>query len=168
MADRPVTLAVIIGAHGVAGEVRLKLFTDDVGSLKVHKTFNGGALTMTSVRPGTNGAIARFAEITDRNTVEAMRGTELAVPRDALPPLADGEYYHADLMGLPCVTTEGDTVGRPDPHRSLLLRLTYAPIILPDTCAAVALRGLIHIDRVKAGLLHRKHELASCRLRDDE
>ncbi len=111
MADRPVTLAVIIGAHGVAGEVRLKLFTDDVGSLKAHKTFNGGALTMTSVRPGTNGAIARFAEITDRNTVEAMRGTELAVPRDALPPLADGEYYHADLMGLPCVTTEGDTVG---------------------------------------------------------
>ena len=111
MADRPVTLAVIIGAHGVAGEVRLKLFTDDVGSLKAHKTFNGGALTMTSVRPGTNGAIARFAEITDRNTVEAMRGTELAVPRDALPPLADGEYYHADLLGLPCVTTEGDTVG---------------------------------------------------------
>ena len=109
--SRPVTLAVIIGAHGVAGEVRLKLFTDDVGSLKAHKTFNGGALTMTSVRPGTNGAIARFAEITDRNTVEAMRGTELAVPRDALPPLADGEYYHADLMGLPCVTTEGDTVG---------------------------------------------------------
>ncbi len=111
MADRPVTLAVIIGAHGVAGEVRLKLFTDEVSSLKAHKTFNGGALTMTSVRPGTNGAIARFAEITDRNTVEAMRGTELAVPRDALPPLADGEYYHADLMGLPCVTTDGDTVG---------------------------------------------------------
>lgn len=111
MADRPVTLAVIIGAHGVAGEVRLKLFTDEVSSLKAHKTFNGGALTMTSVRPGTNGAIARFAEIRDRNTVEAMRGTELAVPRDALPPLADGEYYHADLMGLPCVTTEGDIVG---------------------------------------------------------
>lgn len=109
--NRQVTLAVIIGAHGVAGEVRLKLFTDDVGSLKAHKTFNGGALTMSSVRAGTNGAIARFAEIADRNAAEAMRGTALAVPRDALPPLADGEYYHADLMGLPCVTTEGVTVG---------------------------------------------------------
>ncbi len=109
--NRQVTLAVIIGAHGVAGEVRLKLFTDDVASLKAHKTFNGGALTMSSVRAGTNGAIARFAEIADRNGAEAMRGTELAVPRDALPPLADGEYYHADLMGLPCVTTEGVTVG---------------------------------------------------------
>lgn len=111
MADRPVTLAVIIGAHGVAGEVRLKLFTDGVDSLKAHKTFNGGALTKTSVRAGTNGAIARFSEVADRTAAEAMRGTELTVPRDALPPLGDGEYYHADLIGLRCVTTEGVDVG---------------------------------------------------------
>ena len=111
MADRPVTLAVIIGAHGVAGEVRLKLFTDTVDSLKAHKTFNGGALTLKSVRAGTNGAIARFAEIADRTAAEAARGRELTVPRDALPPLADGEYYHTDLIGLPCVSTEGTAIG---------------------------------------------------------
>lgn len=111
MADRPVTLAVIIGAHGVAGEVRLKLFADDVSSLKAHKTFNGGALTMTSARAVPNGAIARFSEIADRNAAEAVRGTELTVARDALPPLAEGEYYHTDLIGRPCVTTEGATVG---------------------------------------------------------
>ena len=111
MADRPVTLAVIIGAHGVAGEVRLKLFADDVNSLKAHKTFNGGALTMTSARAVPNGAIARFSEIVDRNAAEAVRGTELTVPRAALPPLADGEYYHTDLIGRPCVTTTGDAVG---------------------------------------------------------
>ncbi|RJT24986.1 16S rRNA processing protein RimM [Chakrabartia godavariana] len=111
MADRPVTLAVIIGAHGVAGEVRLKLFTDTVDSLKAHKTFNGGALTLKSVRAGTNGAIARFAEIADRTAAEAARGRELTVPRDALPPLADGEYYHTDLIGLPCVSAEGAAIG---------------------------------------------------------
>ncbi|MFM5914422.1 MAG: ribosome maturation factor RimM [Chakrabartia godavariana] len=111
MADRSVTLAVIIGAHGVAGEVRLKLFTDTVDSLKAHKTFNGGALTLKSVRAGTNGAIARFAEIADRTAAEAARGRELTVPRDALPPLADGEYYHTDLIGLPCVSTEGAAIG---------------------------------------------------------
>ncbi len=111
MADRSVTLAVIIGAHGVAGEVRLKLFTDTVDSLKAHKTFNGGALTLKSVRAGTNGAIARFAEIADRTAAEAARGRELTVPRDALPPLADGEYYHTDLIGLPCVSAEGAAIG---------------------------------------------------------
>jgi 16S rRNA processing protein RimM len=108
--DRPVTLAVIIGAHGVTGEVRLKLFTENVESLKEHKSFNGGSLTLKSLRPGNN-IIARFAEIPDRNGAEAARGTELTVPRDALPPLAEGEYYHADLIGLPCVSTEGEDLG---------------------------------------------------------
>ncbi len=108
--DRPVTLAVIIGAHGVLGEVRLKLFCEDADSLKAHKNFNGGTLTLTSLRPG-NQIIARFAEITDRSGAEAARGTELTVPRDALPPLAEGEYYHADLIGLPCVSTKGEELG---------------------------------------------------------
>jgi 16S rRNA processing protein RimM len=108
--SKPVTLAVIIGAHGVTGEVRLKLFTEDVDGLKAHKSFNDGALTLKSVRPGNN-IIARFAEITDRNAAEAARGTELTVSRDALPPLAEGEYYHADLLGLPCVSTTGEDLG---------------------------------------------------------
>ncbi len=110
MANRPITLAVIIGAHGVMGEVRLKLFTESVDGLKVHTVFNDGALTLKSIRPGNN-IIARFAEITDRNAAEAARGTELAVSRDALPPLAEGEYYHADLLGLPCVSTDGTDIG---------------------------------------------------------
>jgi 16S rRNA processing protein RimM len=108
---RPITLAVIIGAHGVMGEVRLKLFAEDVDSVKTHKSFNDGALTLKSLRPGTNGAIARFAQITDRNAAEAARGTELTVPREALPPLAEGEYYHTDLLGLPCVSTTGEDLG---------------------------------------------------------
>ncbi|UVO52239.1 ribosome maturation factor RimM [Sphingomonas sp. SUN019] len=107
--DAPVTLAVVIGAHGIAGEVRLKVFAED---LTPHRSFNQGALTLTSLRHGGNGAIARFAEVRDRNAAEAMRGTELSVPRSALPPLAEGEYYHADLLGLPAVSTDGTALGR--------------------------------------------------------
>jgi 16S rRNA processing protein RimM len=108
---RPVTLAVITGAHGVGGEVRLKVFAEDVASLKVHKSFNDGALTLKSLRDGNN-VIARFTEIADRTTAERMRGTELTVPRDALPPLGEGEYYHTDLIGLPAVSTDGQDLGR--------------------------------------------------------
>ena len=93
------------------GEVRLKLFAEGVDSLKAQKTFNDGALTLKSIRPGNN-IIARFAEITDRNAADAARGTELSVSREALPPLAEGEYYHADLIGLPCVSTVGDDLGK--------------------------------------------------------
>ncbi len=108
--SRPVTLAVIIGAHGVGGEVRLKVFAESIGGLKAHKSFNDGALTLESLRDGNN-IIARFAEISDRTTAERMRGTEVTVPRDALPPLGEGEYYHADLIGLPAVSTAGDDLG---------------------------------------------------------
>lgn len=105
MADRPpVTLAAIAGAHGVTGEVKLKLFTDD---LAPYKSFNGGALTLKSLR----GNIARFEEVGDRTAAERLRGTELTVPREALPPLPDGEYYHADLIGLLAVSTEGEDLG---------------------------------------------------------
>lgn len=107
-ADRPVTLAVVTGAHGVAGEVRLKVFAED---LKAHTSFNGGALTLKSLRDANNGAIARFAEVADRSAADAMRGTELTVPRDSLPPLGDGEYYHADLIGLAAVSTDGEALG---------------------------------------------------------
>lgn len=108
-ADRPVTLAAIIGAHGIAGEVRLKVFADDLVS---YKSFNNGALTLKSLRAGSNGAIARFAEVADRNAAEALRGTQLTVPRSALPPLEDGEYYHVDLLGLPAVSDAGDALGK--------------------------------------------------------
>ncbi len=110
MSDKPVTLAVIIGAHGVTGEVRLKLFTDDMGRYRTIMA-GGRPVTIKSIRHGSNGSIARLAEVEDRNAAEALRGTELTVPRSALPPLEPGEYYHSDIIGLPCVSTDGTALG---------------------------------------------------------
>lgn len=112
MQDLPVTLAVITGAHGVTGEVRLKLFGDGVAALKRFKAFNGGALTPETLRDdGKGGAVARFAQVIDRTAAEALRGTMLTVPRGELPALGEGEYYHADLLGLTAVSTEGEHLG---------------------------------------------------------
>ena len=88
--------------------MRLKVFAED---LAAHRSFNGDALTLVSARGGNNGTVARFAQVADRTAAEALRGTELTVPRSALPALGEGEYYHADLLGLPVVTTEGEAVG---------------------------------------------------------
>ena len=112
-ANRPVTLAAIAGAHGVRGEVRLKLFGEGADALRAFSVFDGGGrkLTLKSVRPANQGAVASFAEVADRAAAEALRGTLLTVPRSALPPLAEGEYYHHDLIGLPCVSTDGVAIG---------------------------------------------------------
>ena len=110
--DRPVTLAAIIGAHGIVGEVRLKLFGEGVATLKRYSAFNDGTLTVEKLRDdGKGGAVARFAGVSDRNSAEALRGTVLTVPRSALPPLAEGEYYYADLIGLAAVSSDGRELG---------------------------------------------------------
>ncbi len=110
--DYPVTLAVIIGAHGVTGEVRLKLFGEGVAALHRYRAFNDSGLTVGKIKDdGKGGAIARFAEIADRTAAERLRGTALTVPRATLPPLSEGEYYYADLIGLPAISTDGADLG---------------------------------------------------------
>lgn len=114
MSDPDITLAAVAGAHGIAGEVRLKLFTQNAGSLGRHRAVKVGdrRLTLQSVKPGGGGAIARFAGIADRNAAEALRGLVVTVPRSALPPLEEGEYYHVDIIGLACVDPSGTELGR--------------------------------------------------------
>ena len=113
MPDPRVALAAIAGAHGIQGEVRLKLFAETPASLQRHQAFEAGVRTLTlkTLRPDKGGAIARFVEIPDRTAAEGLRGTLLTVARADLPSLPDGEFYHADLIGLPVVDTAGVEVG---------------------------------------------------------
>ncbi|MEL7447061.1 MAG: ribosome maturation factor RimM [Pseudomonadota bacterium] len=108
----PIELAAVTGAHGVAGEVRLKLFGEGVEALSQHKHFNDGALKLTKIRSDNKGgAVARFAGISNRSEAEKLRGTVLSVSRDDLPSLEQDEYYHTDLIGLAVVTDAGETIG---------------------------------------------------------
>ena len=47
--------------------------------------------------------IAAISGIEDRDRAEALRGLRLYLPRSALPPTEEEEYYHADLIGLDAV-----------------------------------------------------------------
>ena len=113
MSDKPLTLAAVTGAHGVSGEVRLKLFGEGVDALKAITSFNEGTLTLRKIRSDNKGgAVARFAEVKDRTAAEQLRGTALSVSREALPTLDEDEFYFSDLLDLAVVTDTGDAVGR--------------------------------------------------------
>jgi len=109
-----ITLAAVAGAHGIGGEVRLKLFAQSLDSLKPHKTveIDGRPYALTSVRAGGQGAIARVEGVASRDAAEALRGKLLTVDRASLPPLDEGEYYYADIIGLPCVGADGAPLGQ--------------------------------------------------------
>jgi len=118
-ADR-IVLAAITGAHGVNGEIRLKLFGEGVESLKRFRAFTllreaSGESREVSAKKlrddGKGGAILKLAGIDNRNGAEALRGMVLTVAREELPPLEAGEYYPADLLGLPAVSDTGEALG---------------------------------------------------------
>ncbi len=111
--ERRIALAAVAGAHGIRGELRLKLFSDSTESLSRHDTvYVGGAKRrLLSVRDGGKTAVIRLEGIADRSAAEALRGTLVEIDRSALPPLEEGEYYHADLIGLPAVDGGGNEVG---------------------------------------------------------
>jgi 16S rRNA processing protein RimM len=112
MTDR-ITLAAIVGAHGVRGEVRLKLFAESLAGLTAHKVLlvGGAPRAIESLKDTPKGAIARIAGVADRTAAEGLRGALIEVERAALPALAEGEFYHADLIGLPCVDAAGEPLG---------------------------------------------------------
>lgn len=112
-AGKRVALAAVAGAHGVKGEVRLKLFTDSLENLVQHTNvyLDGREIALKSVKDGGKTAIARFAGVSDRSAAEALRGSLVEIDRSALPPLEEGEYYHADLIGLTCFSENDETIG---------------------------------------------------------
>ena len=147
---RRVCVAVIAGAHGVRGAVRLKSFTEDPATIAEHSDLRDEAgepvsLTIIEVRP--RRLVARIAGVDDRAAAEALRGRRLYVPREALPQTDDEEYYHADLIGLACVRGDGtplgvvksvhdfgagDVVEIAGPDGSLLVPFTKAAVPLVD------------------------------------
>ena len=111
--ERKIALAAVAGAHGVKGELRLKLFSDSVESLSRHDSLYVGGVErrLLSIRDSGKTAVARFEGIADRSAAEALRGSLVEVDRSTLPPLQEGEYYHADLIGLPVVDRDGEAIG---------------------------------------------------------
>jgi len=110
--EQRIALAAVAGAQGIKGEVRLKLFSDGIESLsRSKKLFVAGVeRKLVAVRDGKM-AVARFEGISDRGAAEALRGSLVEIDRTDLPPLEEGEYYHADLIGLAAVDRAGTAIG---------------------------------------------------------
>ena len=114
--SRDVLFAVVIGAHGLKGEVRVKTFTatpEKLGAYGPLHAKDGRSFTVASIRAGKDGeAVVVFKEIADRNAAETLKGLELFVKRTALPPAEIEEFYHADLVGLAAEDTLGVRIGK--------------------------------------------------------
>lgn len=103
-----IELGVIAKPHGVRGELRIHVFNPESTLLEeLAEVFLLGGdgedpslVEIEGTRRGPKVLLMRLAGVTTKEDADALRGYKLCVPRDALPELEEGEYYHADLIGL--------------------------------------------------------------------
>ncbi len=110
-----ILLGRIAGAHGIRGEVLIKAFTaapENVGAYGPLSDESGTrTFKLKSARATPKGVVARLQGVDDRNGAEALKGIALYIERDRLPAAAEGEFYHADLIGLAAVNGDGKPIG---------------------------------------------------------
>lgn len=117
--QKRILLGRVMGAFGVRGEVKLESWTEPRSGIFrypswILRTPSGEERELTGARGRDTGkhVIATIPGIDDRDAAELARGTEIYVPREALPPPASGEYYWVDLEGLRVQTVDGVDLGR--------------------------------------------------------
>jgi 16S rRNA processing protein RimM len=116
-AGERVCVGRIGAAHGTRGEVKLWSFTAepmaiaDYGALATED--GKRSFTIETLRPGKDFLVARLFGISDRAAAENLCNLDLYVARERLPAPADAdEFYHADLIGLTAVGTDGREFGK--------------------------------------------------------
>ncbi len=112
--SQKILVGKIVAPQGIRGEVRVQSFAATPGDFKSLQVFgkNIGVSDFKFLRvvPNSNVVIAKINGVNDRNTAETLRGTELFIERNTLPPTATDEYYQADLIGF-SVVRNGQVLG---------------------------------------------------------
>lgn len=116
--DALVALGVVARPHGVRGEVHVHLFNPESRLLLecdhvVLRLPDGEWVAdIKRSRPEKAGILMHFAETDSREAAEELRGAEVCIPRAALPPVGDDEFYHHDVIGLRVEDENGKELGR--------------------------------------------------------
>jgi 16S rRNA processing protein RimM len=113
--DKQIVIGKIIAPHGVRGEFRLMPLTENPERyLEMKKLLleNGKELTITSARFHKNMVLIKTEETTSMDEAELLRGKNVVVNTEDLPPLEPGRFYVADLIGFAVITMENDEVGK--------------------------------------------------------
>jgi 16S rRNA processing protein RimM len=125
-ARRFVPVAEVARPHGLRGELRLKLYNE--GSELLTELARGAKrspavplklrlpsgeeqpLLLTSARSSNKALLVKFDGVVDCDAAELLRGAVILVPRDAFPPLEEGEFYACDIEGARAMVG-GEQVG---------------------------------------------------------
>lgn len=117
MQRRRIVLGRISGVYGIRGWVKVYSDTEPRDQITRYTPIllgSDGRWREARIEDGRSqgkGVVMKIEGCDDRDAAAALMGSEIAVWRDQLPPLPEGEYYWADLVGLEVRTLDGIRLG---------------------------------------------------------
>ncbi|HJV51997.1 MAG TPA: ribosome maturation factor RimM [Noviherbaspirillum sp.] len=111
-----VLVGYVSGAYGIQGWVRIKPYSADADALLHAKTWWLDKpvlrdVDMMQAKQHGEDVVARLVGVADRDAAEALKGAQVQIRRSHFPPLADGEFYWVDLIGLAVENLQGESLG---------------------------------------------------------
>lgn len=113
-----VMIGEIVRSHGLQGTVKVRTAaegSEQFGTLSKVLLQIGpnrlGEYVIERLQRGHDGVFIKFREVNDRDQAELLRGAQIMVAPAECPPLAPGEFYHFDIIGLPVYTEAGKYLG---------------------------------------------------------
>ena len=105
----------IVTAHGIAGEVKMDIYSDDPERLRklrrVYFDDDPNPRQLSGVRLQGRQALLRFPDVTTRDAAEALRGTLVRVSGSQLRQLEPDELFYYQLIGLAVFLESGEPIG---------------------------------------------------------
>ena len=108
----------IVAPYGLKGWVRIEPYSPVPDSLSAYRAWwvgrNGDwreLIVAESVLQHGASLVARFEGCMERDAALALKGSEIAVEREALPQNAKDEFYWVDLIGLKVVNMKDEGLG---------------------------------------------------------
>jgi 16S rRNA processing protein RimM len=116
---RFLTVGQVVGAHGLQGELKVEILSDDPQRFaRLKRVYlglddeNPVACRVESTRLHGGRVLIKLEGCDDRTAAQARCGTLLFVPLAEAIPLAEGEYYEHQIVGLEVWTGAGDVLGK--------------------------------------------------------
>jgi len=103
----------VAGAYGVEGAVKVIPLTDfeDRFNAGASMTLEGADQVVEWSRPGHPGLVVKFRGVDNRTMADLFRGHYLEIPETSARPLAEGRFYHHQVVGLAVLTSSGRALG---------------------------------------------------------
>jgi 16S rRNA processing protein RimM len=107
-------LGVLTAPWGTRGEVKVRLDVEPAYLARIARVYLGPehrAIDLLGVFRRGRAYTLQLRGIDTMTAAETLRDVDVVIPRAEAPPLAEGEFFVADVVGLRAVTTSGRALG---------------------------------------------------------